>query len=99
MHLLTMAPRRSPSRLEPGTPPKRPPMPPIRTLALVASALSLALAGAARAQEAEPKPLWELGGVALGVSQQAYPGSSRQVHRGLALPFFIYRGPFLRADN
>ena len=45
------------------------------------------------------RPLWEIGGVALGVSQQAYPGSSRQVHRGLALPFAIYRGRFFRADN
>jgi outer membrane scaffolding protein for murein synthesis (MipA/OmpV family) len=45
------------------------------------------------------RPLWEIGGVALGVSQQAYPGSSRQVHRGLALPFAVYRGRFFRADN
>lgn len=45
------------------------------------------------------RPLWEVGGVALGVSQQAYPGSSRQVHRGLALPFAIYRGRLFRADN
>ena len=44
-------------------------------------------------------PLWELGGFALGVSQQAYPGSDQQVSRALALPFFIYRGEFLRADR
>lgn len=49
--------------------------------------------------EGSGRPLWEIGGVALGVSQQAYPGSSRQVHRGLALPFAIYRGRFFRADN
>jgi outer membrane protein len=44
-------------------------------------------------------PLWELGGLALGVSQQAYPGSDQQVNRALALPFFIYRGEFFRADR
>ncbi len=54
-------------------------------------------AGAALAQE--PRPLWEVGGVALGVSQQAYPGSDRQVRRAIALPYVIYRGRFLRADS
>jgi len=44
-------------------------------------------------------PLWELGGVALGVSQQAYPGSDQQVNRALALPYFIYRGDTVRADR
>ncbi|MBK0393670.1 MipA/OmpV family protein [Ramlibacter algicola] len=45
------------------------------------------------------RPLWEVGGVALGVSQQAYPGSSQQVQRAIALPYFIYRGQYLRADS
>jgi MipA family protein len=45
----------------------------------------------ASAQERTP-PLWELGGVAFGVSQQAYPGAAERVNRGLALPYFIYRG-------
>ena len=44
-------------------------------------------------------PLWELGGVVLGVSQNAYPGSDQQVNRALALPYFIYRGDVLRADR
>jgi len=44
-------------------------------------------------------PLWELGGVALGVSQSAYPGADQQVNRALALPFFVYRGDVLRADR
>jgi MipA family protein len=44
-------------------------------------------------------PLWEVGGFALGVSQQAYPGSDQQVNRTLALPFFIYRGDVFRADG
>ena len=76
--------------------------------ALFPALLSLACAGGALAQsEATPaartassgRPLWEIGGVALGVSQQAYPGSSRQVRRGLALPFAVYRGEFFRADS
>jgi len=44
-------------------------------------------------------PLWEIGGFALGVSQQAYPGADQQVDRLLPLPFVIYRGRFLRADR
>jgi len=44
-------------------------------------------------------PLWELGGVVLGVSQQAYPGADQQVNRALPLPYFIYRGDVLRADR
>jgi len=44
-------------------------------------------------------PLWELGGVALGVSQSAYPGADQQVNRALALPYFVYRGDVLRADR
>lgn len=44
-------------------------------------------------------PLWEVGAVALSVSQQAYPGSDQNVARALALPYFIYRGQVLRADR
>jgi MipA family protein len=43
--------------------------------------------------------LWEVGGVAFGVSQQAYPGSDERVNRALPLPYFIYRGQLLRADR
>ena len=59
---------------------------------------ALLAASAVQAQEAT-RPLWEVGGVGLAVSQQAYPGSERQVQRGLALPYVIYRGRFLRADS
>lgn len=69
-------------------------------ISVAATTAGLLAAGAALAQApASGKPLWELGGVALGVSQQAYPGSDQQVNRALALPFFLYRGPFLRADG
>lgn len=49
--------------------------------------------------KAPEKPLWEAGLVSLGLSQQAYPGSDQQVNRALVLPYFIYRGEFLRADG
>jgi outer membrane protein len=61
--------------------------------ALSTAALAQAPAGPGAA------PLWELGGVVLGVSQNAYPGSDQQVNRALALPYFIYRGDVLRADR
>lgn len=63
--------------------------------------LVLALPGAALAvplEEPAP-PRWELGALALGVSQQAYPGADQQVQRGLLLPYLLYRGPYLRSDG
>jgi MipA family protein len=59
----------------------------------------LACSPLAKAQATSDAPLWELGAFALGVSQQAYPGSDQQVNRALALPFFVYRGDVLRADR
>lgn len=53
----------------------------------------------ATAQEAPGPALWEVGGVAFGASQQAYPGADQQVNRALALPYFVYRGQWLRADR
>lgn len=44
-------------------------------------------------------PLWEVGAFALGVTQQAYPGSDTQLKRALALPYVVYRGQWLRADR
>lgn len=63
---------------------------------LVFSLAALALSGTAAAQDL---PLWELGAVGFGISQQAYPGAEQQVNRALALPFVIYRGRWLRADR
>lgn len=60
---------------------------------------ALFLLGAAHAQDGPTRPLWEVGGVGIAVSQQAYPGSDKQVRRGVVLPYFLYRGRFLRADN
>lgn len=46
-----------------------------------------------------PLPLWELGAVFFGVYQQAYLGSDQNLTRALPLPFLIYRGDVLRADQ
>lgn len=61
------------------------------------AACALAAAAGARAETGLPR--WEVGAVALGVSQQAYPGADQQVNFGLALPFVIYRGDVLRIDR
>jgi len=64
------------------------------------SAAALYLASCqAFAQAPAGQPLWEIGGFALGASQQAYPGSDQRVNRAVALPYFVYRGEFLRADR
>jgi len=68
-----------------------------QSLAIIAS--SSFLIGSAMAQAQSAAPLWELGGVAIGVSQQAYPGSDQKVNKALALPYFVYRGEVLRADR
>jgi MipA family protein len=60
---------------------------------------SAAIGVNAVAQTASALPLWEVGGVGFGVSQQAYPGSDQQVNRALVLPYFLYRGEFFRADR
>ena len=62
-------------------------------LALIATAYALPAA----AQEAQP--LWEAGVAVFGVSTPAYPGSSDRSSRLLPLPFLIYRGEVLRADQ
>jgi len=76
---------------------------PVSALHLVsvsaAMAMAMAASQAVQAQPATSLPLCELGGVTIGVSQQAYPGSDQQVNRSLALPLFAYRGELLRADR
>jgi outer membrane scaffolding protein for murein synthesis (MipA/OmpV family) len=44
-------------------------------------------------------PLWELGVGAAALSTPAYPGADSRTSRVLALPFVIYRGEVLRADQ
>jgi outer membrane scaffolding protein for murein synthesis (MipA/OmpV family) len=47
----------------------------------------------------EPLPLWEIGAVAIGAYQPAYPGSDQNLARFRILPFGIYRGSMLRVDG
>ncbi len=49
--------------------------------------------------EAKPQPLWEAGVFAVGGTQPAYPGSAQRTRSGIALPFFIYRGELVRAEQ
>ena len=70
-----------------------------RGASLVLATLALTLCLPGLAQEGPALPLWELGAVGVAVSQQAYPGSLERVQQALALPFFIYRGEFLRVDR
>ncbi|MCE3603348.1 MipA/OmpV family protein [Massilia sp. P8910] len=61
--------------------------------------LALPIAAFAAPAEDKPLPLWEagvLGGIA---SAPAYPGAADRSSRGLVLPFLIYRGLVLRADQ
>lgn len=72
----------------------------VRTVPAIALLVFVAVPRLAAAQAQPPaEPLWELGVVAFGMSQQAYPGADEQVNRGLVLPYVIYRGPLLRADR
>lgn len=65
-------------------------------LALIAAFLTTP----AFAQEAPPsQPLWEAGIGAGWIDTPAYPGADAQSHRGLAVPFLIYRGEVLRSDQ
>lgn len=71
-----------------------------RSLRAAALAAVAAFAVPAQAQPSDrTEPLWEVGAVAFGVSQQAYPGSDHQVRRGIVLPWLLYRGRLLRADG
>jgi MipA family protein len=67
-------------------------------LALVGLVNLLALGGA-HAQEAREQPLWEAGIAAFGATTPAYPAADDRSSRGLALPYFIYRGEIFRADR
>jgi outer membrane scaffolding protein for murein synthesis (MipA/OmpV family) len=65
---------------------------------VLACALLVGLPTFAQSGETE-LPLWELGAFGINVSQQAYPGADEYINRTLALPYFVYRGEFLRAER
>lgn len=45
------------------------------------------------------RPLWEAGLFGLALTQPAYPGADQRASRLLGLPFVIYRGKILRAEQ
>lgn len=74
----------------------------------LAACLFMALSAAAGAQGTgeqepgngrKPPPLWELGLVAVAGTQPAYPGAEQRTNNAIVLPFLIYRGPFVRAEE
>lgn len=65
----------------------------------VAMASQLSLPIQAQTHPGGTLPLWEIGTFGTALSQQAYPGSSQVIDRALVLPYFIYRGQYLRADR
>ena len=76
----------------------------MRTTLFLSVLLPAGLATAAEAVEAVGPaktrlPLWEAGLGAAAFSTPAYPGADDRSNRGLALPFLIYRGKVLRADQ
>jgi MipA family protein len=71
----------------------------MKPISIFTSILAATAVSTASAQDRADQPLWEIGGFGLAVSQQAYPGADQQVNRALVLPYFIYRGEFLRADG
>jgi outer membrane scaffolding protein for murein synthesis (MipA/OmpV family) len=61
--------------------------------------LLLALPAVAAEPDARNLPLWEAGVGAAAFSTPAYPGASDRSNRLIALPFLLYRGKVLRADQ
>lgn len=58
------------------------------------------LASGAPAEETAARaPLWEAGLFGVAGSQQAYPGAKQQVRSGIVLPFLVYRGEVVRAEQ
>ncbi|MDR1995390.1 MipA/OmpV family protein [Azonexus sp.] len=49
--------------------------------------------------EGEGKPLWEAGVGVTALSFPSYRGSDHQSHYLLPIPYFVYRGDFLKADR
>lgn len=73
----------------------------VSTSILMAALSSATLTAIAQtAPSAEPaQPLWEIGIGSVAASQPAYPGAGTNTNRVVALPFFIYRGEVVRADQ
>ncbi len=73
----------------------------VSTSILMAALSSATLTAIAQtAPSTEPaQPLWEIGIGAVAASQPAYPGAATNTNRVVALPFLIYRGEVVRAEQ
>lgn len=67
--------------------------------AFAAACLSLSSVASGQSADERHLPLWELGIGAAGLATPAYPGADDRSSRGLVLPFILYRGEVLRADQ
>ncbi len=69
-------------------------------LRLTSAAVAVALLGSgAAADEDKAKPLWEVGVAGGGGFVPDYPAAAQNHLDGLALPYLVYRGDFLRAGD
>lgn len=72
----------------------------MKSLTSAAAVLLLCCASASGMEVDEAGlPLWEVGVAGASASTPAYPGSDRRSTRTLALPYLLYRGEVLRADQ
>jgi outer membrane scaffolding protein for murein synthesis (MipA/OmpV family) len=73
----------------------------MKSLTPAAVALLLCCASAASGNEVDESglPLWEVGLAGASASTPAYPASDQRSTRTLALPYLLYRGEVLRADQ
>jgi outer membrane scaffolding protein for murein synthesis (MipA/OmpV family) len=46
-----------------------------------------------------PQPLWEAGLAAFGAQSPAYPGARQRTRNAIAVPYLLYRGRVLRAEQ
>lgn len=64
-----------------------------------AQATDEASAAATAADEGPKQPLWEAGVAAFGARSPAYPGARQRTSNAIVLPFLLYRGRVLRAEQ
>jgi len=67
--------------------------------AIAAACLLPAFHAHAQSPEGASLPLWEFGLGAAALSTPAYPGADDRTNRILPIPFLLYRGEVLRADQ
>ena len=67
--------------------------------AVAAACLIPAVHASAQSTEPGTLPLWEFGVGAFGLTAPAYPGADDRNNRVLPVPYLLYRGEVLRADQ